>query len=402
LRWAAPSIINRLDHNHFTHHTNHTHHAYHAHRAYLLYLPLQDTLRGSTFGEAISSRISAPISTCVMSNASTAKFGKDNLDAYVRHRVTEGAASPPHHRPSPSHTCPSLLVSARAFPHSFFLCLPVPGEWRNGQPAAWSLLAEVGLDLLGPPPPSRRRPGCTPAPLMLKEHAEPSQQPSQQEAAADDLQASTRSNHIELNLGLMMPSAPSALAGAAREALCRSKVPLPGEGEATVEVDAMPSLQPSEPAEQQPSEQQPSEPAEQQPSEQQPSLQQPFLQQPFLQQTYVEVWYAAYFPLPHPVPHPVPHPHPPSPHITTLACHIHRTPHPPYSHSPYLPYSPCFPFSSLSNSRHSHHSPQLFDKMAQLMRWGCEELTEDAAALSSQQLVIMMAELTGHHHSMLV
>jgi hypothetical protein len=363
-----------------------------------------------------------------MSNASTAKFGKDNLDAYVRHRVTEGAASPPHHRPSPSHTCPSLLVSARAFPHSFFLCLPVPGEWRNGQPAAWSLLAEVGLDLLGPPPPSRRRPGCTPAPLMLKEHAEPSQQQSQQEAAADDLQASTRSNHIELNLGLMMPSAPSALAGAAREALCRSKVPLPGEGEATVEVDAMPSLQPSEPAEQQPSEQQPSEPAEQQPSEQQPSLQaeqqpseqqpsepaeqqpseqqpslqQPFLQQPFLQQTYVEVWYAAYFPLPHPVPHPVPHPHPPSPHITTLACHIHRTPHPPYSHSPYLPYSPCFPFSSLSNSRHSHHSPQLFDKMAQLMRWGCEELTADAAALSSQQLVIMMAELTGHHHSMLV
>ena len=363
----------------------------------MLYLPLQDTLRGSTFGEAISSRTSAPISTCVMSNASTAKFGKDNLDAYVRHRVTEGAASPPHHRPSPSHTCPSLLVSARAFPHSFFLCLPVPGEWRNGQPAAWSLLAEVGLDLLGPPPPSRRRPGCTPAPLMLKEHAEPSQQQSQQEAAADDLQASTRSNHIELNLGLMMPSAPSALAGAAREALCRSKVPLPGEGEATVEVDAMPSLQPSEPAEQQPSEQQPSEPAEQQPSEQQPSL-----QQPFLQQTYQEVWYAAYFPLPHPVPHPVPHPHPPSPHITTLACHIHRTPHPPYSHSPYLPYSPCFPFSSLSNSRHSHHSPQLFDKMAQLMRWGCEELTADAAALSSQQLVIMMAELTGHHHSMLV
>eukprot|EP00966_Prymnesium_polylepis_P144731 3342165-Prymnesium_polylepis.1 len=59
------------------------------------------------------------------------------------------------------------------------------------------------------------------------------------EAAADDQQASARSNHIELNLGLMMASAPSALAGATREALCRSKVPLPGEGEATVEVDAM-------------------------------------------------------------------------------------------------------------------------------------------------------------------
>ena len=44
------------------------------------------------------------------------------------------------------------------------------------------------------------------------------------EEAADDQQASARSNHIELNLGLMMPSAPSALAGAAREALCRSKV----------------------------------------------------------------------------------------------------------------------------------------------------------------------------------
>eukprot|EP00966_Prymnesium_polylepis_P183741 4258775-Prymnesium_polylepis.1 len=59
------------------------------------------------------------------------------------------------------------------------------------------------------------------------------------EAAADDQQASARSNHIELNLGLMMPSAPSALAGAVREALCHSKVPLPGECEATVEVDAM-------------------------------------------------------------------------------------------------------------------------------------------------------------------
>ena len=387
MRWAAPSIINRLDHNHFTHHTNHTHHAYHAHRAYLLYLPLQDTLRGSTFGEAISSRTSAPISTCVMSNASTAKFGKDNLDAYVRHRVTEGAASPPHHRPSPSHTCPSLLVSARAFPHSFFLCLPVPGEWRNGPPAVhWSLLAEVGLDLLGPPPPSRRRPGSTPAPLMLKEHAEPSQQPSQQEAAADDLQASTRSNHIELNLGLMMPSAPSALAGAAREALCRSKVPLPGEGEATVEVDAMPSLQPSEPA-------------EQQPSEQQPSLQQPFLQQPFLQQTYEEVWYAAYFPLPHPVPHPVPHPHPPSPHITTLACHIHRTPHPPYSHSLYLPYSPRFPSSPFSNS---HQSPQVVGKMTQLLITGDPELSQEAAAHSAQQLVTTTVELAGRRHSMLV
>ena len=62
------------------------------------------------------------------------------------------------------------------------------------------------------------------------------------EEAADDQQASARSNHIELNLGLMMPSAPSALAGAAREVLCRSKVPLPGEGEATVEVDAMARL----------------------------------------------------------------------------------------------------------------------------------------------------------------
>ena len=40
----------------------------------------------------------------------------------------------------------------------------------------------------------------------------------------------------------MMPAAPSALAGAAREALCRSTVPLPGEGEATVEVGAMARL----------------------------------------------------------------------------------------------------------------------------------------------------------------
>mmetsp|Transcript_62529 Transcript_62529/g.171729 ORF Transcript_62529/g.171729 Transcript_62529/m.171729 type:complete len:756 (+) Transcript_62529:406-2673(+) len=62
------------------------------------------------------------------------------------------------------------------------------------------------------------------------------------EAAADDQQASARSNHLEFNLGLVMPSAPSALAGAAREALCRSKVPLPGEGEAAVEVNAMARL----------------------------------------------------------------------------------------------------------------------------------------------------------------
>eukprot|EP00966_Prymnesium_polylepis_P337300 7391982-Prymnesium_polylepis.1 len=76
----------------------------------------------------------------------------------------------------------------------------------------------------------------------MDDSSEPDMQSMEAEAAADDQQASARSNHLELNLGLIMPAAPSALAGAAREALCRSIVPLPGEGEAAVEVGAMARL----------------------------------------------------------------------------------------------------------------------------------------------------------------
>eukprot|EP00966_Prymnesium_polylepis_P291499 6732751-Prymnesium_polylepis.1 len=57
-------------------------------------------------------------------------------------------------------------------------------------------------------------------------------------AAADAQQAVIRSNHIELN-GRVMPPNFSPLAAAAREVLCRSEVPLAGEGEAAVEIDAM-------------------------------------------------------------------------------------------------------------------------------------------------------------------
>ena len=56
------------------------------------------------------------------------------------------------------------------------------------------------------------------------------------ESAADALQAAARSNHIELNLG--MPPALSPLAAHARETLCRSNMPLAGEGETTVDMDA--------------------------------------------------------------------------------------------------------------------------------------------------------------------
>ena len=65
---------------------------------------------------------------------------------------------------------------------------------------------------------------------------------SEDELAADDLQAAARSNHVELNLGLEMPPALSSLAAQARETLCRSNMPLAGEGEATVEVDAMAAM----------------------------------------------------------------------------------------------------------------------------------------------------------------
>ena len=121
---------------------------------------------------------------------------------------------PPLHHPHLGHTCPCLLVSARAFPHQLlFPCLPVPGATTD----KWSLRVGQGLDVLGPPLPSNypnnRHMGSV-VPLMLKSsQLAPSQQPSQQ-----------------------------------------------------------PSMQPSQ---QQPSEQQPPEqqPSEQQPSEQQPSLQ---------------------------------------------------------------------------------------------------------------------------------
>ena len=62
------------------------------------------------------------------------------------------------------------------------------------------------------------------------------------ELAADAVQAAARSNHVALNLGLEMPPALSSLAARARETLCRSNMPLAGEGEATVEVDAMAAL----------------------------------------------------------------------------------------------------------------------------------------------------------------
>jgi hypothetical protein len=100
--------------------------------------------------------------------------------------------------------------------------------------------------------------------------------------------------------------------------------------------------------------------------------------------------------VPTPFPHPVPH-HPPSPHPT--ACHTDRTPHPPYSHSLYLPYSPRFPSSPFSNS---HQSPQVVGKMTQLMIRGDPELSQEAAAHSAQQLVTTTVELAGRRHSMLV
>ena len=94
--------------------------------------------------------------------------------------------------------------------------------------------------------------------------------------------------------------------------------------------------------------------------------------------------------------------------LTVLRTHHSRT------HCVPAILATCFPFSSFSNSRHSHHSPQVVGKMAQLMLWDCEKLTPDAAALYAQQLVKLMGELAGHpddmrlrydsyhHHSMLV
>ena len=94
--------------------------------------------------------------------------------------------------------------------------------------------------------------------------------------------------------------------------------------------------------------------------------------------------------------------------LTVLRTHHSRT------HCVPAILATCFPFSSFSNSRHFHHSPQVVGKMAQLMLWDCEKLTPDAAALYAQQLVKLMGELAGHpddmrlrydsyhHHSMLV
>ena len=171
----------------------------------------------------MASRAKAQMSHVIMSNASSAQFGKDNLDEYTCSIVLP-KVPPPLHHPHLGHTCPCLLVSARAFPHQLlFPCLPVPGATTD----KWSLRVGQGLDVLGPPLPSNypnnRHMGSV-VPLMLKSsQLAPSQQPSQQ-----------------------------------------------------------PSMQPSQqqPSEQQPPEQQPSEqqPSEQQPSEQQPSEQQPSLQ----------------------------------------------------------------------------------------------------------------------------
>jgi|TARA_B110000027_G_scaffold116116_1_gene126665 hypothetical protein len=43
----------------------------------------------------MASRAKAQISHVIMSNANSAKFGKDNLDEYMLDCVTKGAASSP-------------------------------------------------------------------------------------------------------------------------------------------------------------------------------------------------------------------------------------------------------------------------------------------------------------------
>jgi hypothetical protein len=56
-------------------------------------------------------------------------------------------------------------------------------------------------------------------------------------AAVDAINASIRSNHLELN-GPPLPASLAPLAAAVRETLCRSAVSLPGEGQAAVELHA--------------------------------------------------------------------------------------------------------------------------------------------------------------------
>ena len=173
----------------------------------------------------MASRAKAQISHVIMSNANSAKFGKDNLDEYMLDCVTKGAASSPSPPPRPYLPVPACVCPRVPTPTS----LPMPSCARCYHTDKWSLRVAQGLDLLGPPLPSNypnnRHMGST-VPLMLKSsQLAPSQQPSQQ-----------------------------------------------------------PSVQPSQqqPSEHPPPEQQPSEqqPPEQQPSEQQPSLQQPSEQQP--------------------------------------------------------------------------------------------------------------------------
>ena len=75
--------------------------------------------------------------------------------------------------------------------------------------------------------------------------------PTERDASEHDaVQASIRSNHLDTNvLPPVMRDVPSTLAGAAREVLCRSSVPLAGEGEAAVELPSV-GVPPKEHAEQ--------------------------------------------------------------------------------------------------------------------------------------------------------
>ena len=63
----------------------------------MLYLPLQSTVCESTYEEAMASRAKAQMSHVIMSNASSAQFGKDNLDEYTCSIVLPKVPPPLHY-----------------------------------------------------------------------------------------------------------------------------------------------------------------------------------------------------------------------------------------------------------------------------------------------------------------
>ena len=254
----------------------------------------------------MASRAKAQISHVIMSNANSAKFGKDNLDAYMLDCVTKGAASSPSPPPRPYLPVPACVCPRVPTPTS----LPMPSCARcyHGQvePAGGPRARFVG------PAPAQQLPKQPPHGVYCAPHAQivstcaiPAAIPAAIRAA---LPATT------LRAAALRAAAPRAaalraaaiLAAAFRAAALRAVPACISSSEGGVQC----------------------------------------------------------VPLPHSVPH-----HPPSPHTTAChtdhthhthrTCHTHRTSHPPFSHSLctchtrhmlsiliILQFSPFSPFSS--------------------------------------------------------